>query len=116
MKSKYILLSIGVIVVTIIGVGILFISKWLIILDIISIPFILEYFFPREFRCSGCGNIQESHVILNKEIDTELTNGRYTKYGTLDKRYNSSFSKTTYITFGVNCEKCNNTFEVTRIE
>ena len=116
MKTKYILLAIGVIVVTVIGVGILFISKWLILLDIISIPFILEYFFPIEFRCSKCGHIEESHVILNKETETELTHGRVTNSGRLDKRYNSTFASTTYVTYGINCEKCYNTFKITRIE
>ena len=116
MKTKYILLSTGIVAVTILGISLLFLSKWLILLDIIMIPFILEYFFPTEFRCSKCGHIQESHIVLNKEVDTQLTHGRVTNSGRLDKRYNSTFESTTYITYGINCEKCYNTFKITRIE
>lgn len=106
---------IGLILGILVGIVVLYFSKWMILADLLLIPFVMSFFIPAKFKCPECGNIQKSAIVISEDSDTQLTHGRHTKSGSLDKRYNSTFSTTNYVTYGVECQNCDSTFKVTRI-
>ena len=108
MNLKGLLLSI------IVGGLLIFISKWLIFINLFIIPFILNKYWRQISVCPDCGHIQNDNIcILDEESRYNLEHGRRTKSGSLDKRYKSQFSNTTTITYGIECNKCSTTYKST---
>ena len=98
----------------IVGGLLIFISKWLFIVNLFLIPFLLNKYWRQSSVCPDCGHIQNDNIcIMNEENRSILEHGRRTKSSTLDKRYNSQFSNTTTITYGIECNKCNTTYKST---
>jgi hypothetical protein len=104
----------GVLLATIIGVGILFFSKWMVLANILIIPLIINYFKTEKFKCNKCGNVQVECIVLKERENSSLSHGRYTKSGGLDKRYNSTFETSVTYDYGVECNKCKNIYHVER--
>jgi hypothetical protein len=104
----------GILVALLVGVGVLYISRWMIIANILIIPYILSYFKTAKFKCNQCGHIQTDCIILSKETNSMLTHGRHTKAGGLDKRYNSTFATSVTYDYGMECNKCKNIYNVIR--
>lgn len=98
-----------------VAIGLLFISKWFILLDLILVPYIMQMFQDFFFKCPACGNVQkDNYYVLSKETNTYMSHGRRTKSGRADKRYNTTYDSNTTVNFGLACKKCANTFQTTR--
>jgi hypothetical protein len=104
----------GALIAVLIGIGVLFISKWMVFANILLIPYIILFFKTEKFKCNKCGNVQEESIVLKEKKNSSLSHGRYTKSGGLDKRYNSTFETSITYDYGVECGKCGNIFQVSR--
>lgn len=104
----------GVLISLIICFSVLFISKWMILANILIIPMIISYFRIAKFKCDQCGHIQTKCTVLSEKTNSSLVHGRHTKSGGLDKRYNSTFETSVTYDYGVECKKCRNIYHVTR--
>ena len=105
---------IGLIIGIIVGIMVLFISKWMILANLLIIPLIMSLFVPSRFKCPECGYVQKNAKLISKNSNSHMTHGRRTSKGDLDKRFNSSFSTTYSKTFGIECSSCDCTYKVTR--
>jgi hypothetical protein len=70
------------------------------------------FFRPVKFQCPKCKNIQKKCEIIGRETDTVMTNGRITKSGKTDKRYNTQFQQNEIISYGVDCTKCKTSYQL----
>jgi hypothetical protein len=104
----------GVLLALIVGIGVLFISKWMVLANILIVPYIISYFRTAKFKCNQCGHIQTDCVILSEHTNEMLSHGRYTKSGGLDRRYNSTFDTSVTYDYGVECAKCRNIYHISR--
>ena len=70
----------------IVGGLLIFISKWLFIVNLFLIPFLLNKYWRQSIVCPDCGHIQNDNIcIMNEENRSILEHGRRTKSSTLDK-------------------------------
>jgi hypothetical protein len=104
----------GFLIALIVGIGVLFISKWMVLANIIIVPYIISYFTTARFKCNQCGHIQRDCVILSEHTNSVLSHGRYNKSGGLDQRYNSTFETSLKYDYGVECVNCGNIYKVSR--
>lgn len=104
----------GALIAVLIGIGVLFISKWMVFANILLIPYIILFFKTEKFKCNKCGNVQVDNIVLSKKNNSSLTHGRYTKSGGLDKRYNSTFKTSITFDYGIICKNCKNIYHVER--
>jgi len=69
----------------------------------------IDYAKAYLYHCSSCNqviDIKQSESNHRYSTDTYLSNGRYTKDGDLDQRYNTEFSTETTYYFDAYCNQC----------
>jgi hypothetical protein len=67
--------------------------------------------------CTKCGKpnfVQSTIKLINTETEKYMTNGRYNKDGTLDKRFNTEYSYDTTYTYKAHCDYCKKDFSFER--
>lgn len=69
------------------------------------------------FDCTKCGNpnfVQSTIELVDTETDVYMTNGRYNKDGTLDKRFNTEYDYETTYEYKAHCDYCKKDFKFER--
>lgn len=106
----------GLVITTIIALGLLLVSKWMVLVDILLVPVLLQKFNRPVFVCPKCFNIdRDNYVILDENIKSKMTHGRKTKNGKLDRRFNTQYSYNKFITIGIECSKCGTCYKSNRM-
>ena len=70
----------------------------------------LFFYRPIRFQCPQCGHIQNPQEIIDTHTNSSMVNGRITKSGGLDKRYNTQFEEKTIVTYKIDCVKCKTSY------
>jgi len=63
-------------------------------------------------RCNKVTNVEKSERNHHYTSDSYLSNGRYTKDGDLDQRYNTEFKTVYTYYFDADCEHCKKSFTI----
>jgi hypothetical protein len=83
---------------------------------IIGIVLYFIIFKKQEFSCPQCSNTQNEFAsIVSQDSETNMSNGRITKNGRVDKRYNTTYETTTQTVYNIICKKCGSNYHATRI-
>lgn len=97
-------------------VFVLVISTQYPILLIVGIIFYFILFRKKEFSCPSCSTSQNEYTgIVSQNSETNMSNGRITKDGHLDKRYNTTYVTTTQTVYNIVCKNCGANYHATRI-
>jgi uncharacterized protein (TIGR02145 family) len=70
----------------------------------------LIFYRPIRFQCPQCGHIQKPQEIIDSHTNSSMVNGRITKSGGFDKRYNTQFEEKTILTYKIDCVKCKTSY------
>jgi hypothetical protein len=77
----------------------------------------IEIRFKYTIDCTKCGNpnfVQSTIELVDTETDVYMTNGRYNKDGTLDKRFNTEYDYETTYEYKAHCDYCKKDFKFER--
>ena len=65
-------------------------------------------------KCSQPNFVQSTIKLVDTETETYMTNGRYNKDGTLDKRFNTEYDYETTYEYQAHCDFCKKDFKFER--
>ena len=84
---------------------------------VIGIILFFIIFKKKEFSCPKCSTSQNEYSkIVSQASETSMSNGRITKKGRVDKRYNTTYETTTQVVYNIDCKKCGTSYNATRIQ
>jgi hypothetical protein len=65
-------------------------------------------------KCRQPNFVQSTIKLIDTDTESYMTNGRYNKDGSLDKRYNTEYSFETTYTYSAHCDYCKKDFQFER--